>query len=114
MVLNFGKHKGKLIQEVPHLYLEWLMSLDAFYKNKAEVKREIVSTLVKAGRIKVAFDSSEDFNKSEWIPVKTPPKENSVVMTNPHNRVLIYSNGRYYSIDTWLIKEGVTHYKTIQ
>jgi hypothetical protein len=114
MVLNFGKHKGKPLQEVPHLYLEWLMSLDNFYRNKADIKREIVSILVKAGRIKVSFDSTEDFNKSEWVSIKTPPMENSVVMTSPHNRVLIYSNGRFYSIDTWLIKEGVTHYKTIQ
>jgi uncharacterized protein (DUF3820 family) len=111
--INFGKHNGKEVKDVPLDYLEWLFSLPTFYRNRKDVKTEIINLLEKNGKIKLGFDSPQDFKSAEWIAVKTPPPNNSFVIAFPDNKRLIYCMGKYYSLGAWVEKDDVTHYKLI-
>jgi uncharacterized protein (DUF3820 family) len=111
--INFGRYRGLEVKNVPINYLEWLFSLPTFYRNRNDVKSEIIILLEKAGKIKLGFNSSEEFNKQEWIKSSIPPPNNSIVISSPNNRRLMYCMGKYYSLGAWVEKDDVTHYKLI-
>ena len=46
--MPFGKHRGKLISEVPDDYIKWMLGTDIFYREE-----DLMRTFIKAGKIEI-------------------------------------------------------------
>ena len=47
MKLHFGKHKGKLIKEIPRDYLSWLVKQDGVKDNVKKVAKKVIQAGLK-------------------------------------------------------------------